>query len=55
MDLLVIIKCFDEAEIFNLAVILKERSGIGKLLLQAAIQSCREAGVERIFLEVTGQ
>ena len=30
----------------------KKGQGLGKLLLQAVIQSCQSAGVERIFLEV---
>ena len=44
-------RVLDEAEIFNLAVLpeKKKGQGLGKLLLQAVIQSCQSAGVERIF------
>jgi ribosomal-protein-alanine N-acetyltransferase len=43
----------DEAEIFNLAVHPNKKGhGLGKLLLQTAIQNCQEAGVARILLEV---
>ena len=46
-------RVLDEAEIFNLAVLPEKKGqGLGKLLLQAVIQSCQSAGVERIFLEV---
>lgn len=44
----------DEAEILNLAVdSTRRRRGIGSRLMKDALASCKEAGVKKIFLEVS--